>query len=212
MNGAYVYRHIRIDKNVPFYIGIGEDDNYKRAYSKKDRNKYWKNIINKTPYEVEIILDELSKDESKIKEIEFIKLHGRKDLGLGTLVNMTDGGEGLCNPSDETRKKIGMGKGFANKRHSEETKSLMRSSNKRLNLGKKLSEEHKQKLRSHLIGRKVSDEQKLKCSLSNIKTKSKNKLPPEVIKSNRRNYYLRTNGSKRQRKYSSKNPRQLQLL
>ena len=36
---AYVYMHIREDKNEPFYIGIGNDDNgYKRAYSKRNRN------------------------------------------------------------------------------------------------------------------------------------------------------------------------------
>ena len=28
---AYVYRHVRVDKNQPFYIGIGTDNNYKRA-------------------------------------------------------------------------------------------------------------------------------------------------------------------------------------
>lgn len=29
---AYVYRHIRLDKNIPFYIGIGlKDYNYKRV-------------------------------------------------------------------------------------------------------------------------------------------------------------------------------------
>ena len=28
---AYVYRHIRLDKNEPFYIGIGSDKEYKRA-------------------------------------------------------------------------------------------------------------------------------------------------------------------------------------
>ena len=34
---AILYRHIRLDKNVPFYIGIGKD--IKRAYSKSNRNK-----------------------------------------------------------------------------------------------------------------------------------------------------------------------------
>ena len=31
---AYLYRHIRLDKNEPFYIGIGSNElnNYKRAY------------------------------------------------------------------------------------------------------------------------------------------------------------------------------------
>lgn len=27
---AYLYRHIRLDKNEPFYIGIGSDSNYNR--------------------------------------------------------------------------------------------------------------------------------------------------------------------------------------
>jgi hypothetical protein len=30
---AYIYRHIRIDTNMPFYIGISNtNDEYKRAY------------------------------------------------------------------------------------------------------------------------------------------------------------------------------------
>jgi hypothetical protein len=93
---AYLYRHIRLDKNEPFYIGIGDNNsnNYKRAYSKQDRNKYWKNIIGQTPYEVEILLDNLTWDEACSKENEFIKLYGRADLNKGPLVNMTDGGEG----------------------------------------------------------------------------------------------------------------------
>ena len=61
---AYLYRHIRIDTNEVFYIGIGggnkyeKELSYKRAYSKYDRNKYWKNITNKTNYIVEIILND----------------------------------------------------------------------------------------------------------------------------------------------------------
>ena len=34
---AYIYRHIRLDKNEPFYIGIGSDveGKYKRANRKR---------------------------------------------------------------------------------------------------------------------------------------------------------------------------------
>lgn len=92
---AYVYRHIRLDNNKPFYIGIGITEGYKRAYSEKDRNKYWKNIVDKAPYEVEIMLDNLTWEEACEKEIEFITLYGRKDLNEGTLVNMTSGGDGV---------------------------------------------------------------------------------------------------------------------
>ena len=70
---AYLYRHIRLDKNEPFYIGIGSDEKYKRAYSKKSRNKYWSNIANITEYEVEIMLDNLTWEEVCKKEIEFVR-------------------------------------------------------------------------------------------------------------------------------------------
>ena len=43
---AYVYKHTRLDTNQVFYIGIGNDNSYKRAYNKYDRNYIWKNIIN----------------------------------------------------------------------------------------------------------------------------------------------------------------------
>ena len=90
---TYVYRHIRLDKNEPFYIGIGTDVGYKRAYSKHSRNKYWDRVVGKTKYEVEILLDNLTKEEAKQKEIEFIALYGKKLNKTGTLVNITDGGE-----------------------------------------------------------------------------------------------------------------------
>jgi len=105
---AYLYRHIRLDKNEPFYIGIGSDTDCKRAYNKKGRSYSWKDIAYKIPYEVEIILDDLSWEEACEKEIEFIKLYGRKDLNLGTLVNMTDGGEGQFGRkiNEQTRTKM----------------------------------------------------------------------------------------------------------
>lgn len=96
-----VYRHIRLDTNEVFYIGIGHD--ISRAFSKQSRNRYWKSITNLTPYTTEVIFECLTWDEACKKEIELIKLYGRKDLGLGTLVNMTDGGEGHVNMSPELR-------------------------------------------------------------------------------------------------------------
>jgi hypothetical protein len=89
---AVLYRHIRLDKNEPFYIGIGKDK--KRAYIKNGRNPIWKKIIKKTDYEVEILFDDLTWEEACKKEKEFIKLYGRKDLNTGSLINLTDGGEG----------------------------------------------------------------------------------------------------------------------
>ena len=103
---AYLYRHIRLDTNQPFYIGIGSDKNYLRAHNKKGRSFSWKDIAYNFPYEVEIILDNLSWEEACQKEIEFISLYGRKDLSKGFLVNLTDGGEGQFGRKDSIETKI----------------------------------------------------------------------------------------------------------
>jgi hypothetical protein len=88
---AVVYRHIRLDKNEPFYIGIGNEKS--RAYDKRSRTKLWKNIAKKG-YEIEILFEDIDFEEAKKKETEFIALYGRKNNNTGTLVNLTDGGEG----------------------------------------------------------------------------------------------------------------------
>ncbi len=122
---AYVYRHIRLDTNQPFYIGIGTDKNYFRANQKtgSKRNKYWNNIISKTKYEVEILFDNLTWEEACNKEREFISLYGRKDIGTGILSNMTDGGEGATNVkvSEITREKLSkLGKKRIGKKFTDE--------------------------------------------------------------------------------------------
>ena len=104
-NMAYVYRHIRLDKNVPFYIGISGEDDYNRAHRTR-RNTLWKRIANKTKYEVEIIMEGLTWGQACEKEKELIKLYGRVDLETGTLANLTDGGEGVENISPMSKQKI----------------------------------------------------------------------------------------------------------
>jgi hypothetical protein len=100
----YLYRHIRLDKNEPFYISIGTKTNvkfksfnseYRRAFSKQRKDsKIWNLITSKTNYEVEILLESDDYDFIKQKEIEFISLYGRINTNTGTLSNMTDGGDG----------------------------------------------------------------------------------------------------------------------
>jgi len=104
---AYLYRHIRKDKNEVFYVGIGTGakGNYERAFS-KNRNHFWKKITSITEYEVEIMIEDDNIEFIIEKEIEFISLYGRKDLKNGTLCNLTNGGEGIVNCSKESRLKI----------------------------------------------------------------------------------------------------------
>ena len=107
-NNWIVYRHIRLDKNIPFYIGIGKD--ISRPYNKKDRSTFWKSIINKTEYTIEILFENLTREQAIDKEVEFIELYGRVDLKTGTLCNMTCGGEGTGRLNEDLefvrRKKI----------------------------------------------------------------------------------------------------------
>ena len=101
---AIVYQHIRLDTNEIFYIGISIY--LKRAFSKNNRSCYWKKIVNKIGFKVDILFENITWGEACEKEKEFIKLYGRKDLNTGILINMTDGGGGKCNPSQEERLKM----------------------------------------------------------------------------------------------------------
>lgn len=101
----YIYRYIRNDTNVPFYIGRGKvhyknaqgytnyslRSIYGRAYS-SDRNKTCKSIIEKYGHEVEIMYHADTIEEADKKEKEFISLYGSVYDGTGTLVNLTKGG------------------------------------------------------------------------------------------------------------------------
>jgi hypothetical protein len=89
-NKYYVYAHINITTNEVFYIGKGFGD---RCNSLLGRSKYWHRIVNKYGYDVIIIQESLSNEEALEKEIYWIKRINRKING-GSLINMTDGGDG----------------------------------------------------------------------------------------------------------------------
>ena len=141
---ACVYRHIRTDLNVPFYIGIGKE--VTRAYSKTHRNDHWNHIVDKTSYEVHILFDDVSYEFAKEKEKEFIELYKRKEDG-GILCNLTKGGDGV----------LGI-------RHTEEARKKMGEPNK----GKTISEWHRQRVSEFHTGRKHSEETRKRMSESQI--------------------------------------------
>lgn len=175
-----VYRHIRLDNRKPFYIGIGINEN--RAYSNKGRNKYWQRIVEKSGYEVQILFDDISYDDAKEKEKEFIALYGRKNNNTGILTNLTDGGEGTIGTiiTEETRKRLSIAhkgnKSRTGHKLSEETKLKMSIAR----TGKKsgaISDEHRKKLSMAKIGKKQSIEtiQKRNESLRLFHINKKNK-------------------------------------
>ena len=85
------YYHKRLDTGEIFYVGIGTPS---RPYEDKHRNNHWNHIVEKVGHEVILVEENLSWDEACEWEKFEIKRIGRRDLGLGPLVNMTDGGEG----------------------------------------------------------------------------------------------------------------------
>jgi hypothetical protein len=110
----YLYRHIRLDTNIPFYIGIGTktkfyttlNKEYRRAYNSIDRTDFWKKISKKHGYKVDILLESDDYLYIQKKEIEFISIYKRIVDG-GTLINFCEGGRGgYLGFTDEIRLKI----------------------------------------------------------------------------------------------------------
>lgn len=154
---AIVYRHTH-DDGIVFYIGIGK--NKKRAYTKDRRSPIWKYAVEKYGLNVEILHDNISWEDACKIEQELIKQYGRKAFNEGTLVNLTEGGDGRLGikASEETKQKmseshIGLNTWSKGRVMSDEQK--LRYKNLGLsNKGKPKSEEHKQKLSESLKGRK----------------------------------------------------------
>lgn len=130
-----------------------------------------------------VIENGLTWEEACKKEVSLIAEYRSKGYKL---LNLTDGGEGLFNPSSSTRNKISLahkGKILTEEtrekiaahnrglKHSEETKKKMSASHKgkqAWNRGKKVSESHRKNIINSLIGRPVSQETKDKIRKSNL--------------------------------------------
>ena len=89
---SLVYQHRRKDTGEIFYIGIGEHKS--RAYDKSGRNDIWKRIAQETEYSIEIIKDNITREEAKNIERKLISEYGRIDKSTGILANKSIGGEG----------------------------------------------------------------------------------------------------------------------
>jgi hypothetical protein len=167
---AIVYIHRRKDIEDPFsnvfYVGIARNDK-RRPYVKYKRNVYWKNIVKKSEYTIEITHDNILWEEACSIEKYLISFYGRHDLKIGNLANMTDGGDGRSNhikTKEEIEKhriaimgernpmygKVSAQTGkkgfFSGHKHTEETKLKIRSY--------RHSEETKQKMREASLKRK----------------------------------------------------------
>lgn len=166
MENCYVYIHKKADTKEIFYVGIGSQLKYKRAYQmySTKRNSIWNRIVKKHGVLVEVINDNLTREQAVSIEIELIKKYGRIDLGTGVLCNMTNGGDG-CN-------------GIKNRVSGMKGKKMPIDSYNRTRkylTGRILSEETKQKMSISRLGKKHSKEhiEKIKAGISNANYKGK---------------------------------------
>jgi len=148
----YIYIHIRNDSSQPFYIGKGFGD---RSHSKKSRNIYWNNIVNKYGYTIMILKDNLTEQEAFDLEIKIIKKYRK----LYKLCNMTSGGEGTTSHKHSQKSVLKMSKfrkshiGWS---HSEKTKEKISKAHK----SRVFTEQHKINIGKTSIGRTHSEETK----------------------------------------------------
>jgi hypothetical protein len=152
----YVYEHIRPDTGAIFYVGKGKEDRFKLRFS---RNKYWQNVVNKAGgFEARKIVENIDEELALLVEVE--RIDQLRRLGVN-LTNLTAGGEGCSNPTEEVRRKIGVrhsqesyDRALAKRRLlkvSEETRkkqSLARTGHKNVMYGKTHSESAREKIRA----------------------------------------------------------------
>ena len=139
----YVYAYLRKSDLTPYYIGKGKGP---RAWAKQH------NVIVPEDYNRIVIVESNLSDIGALAiERRLIEWYGRKDLGIGTLRNMSAGGDGAEGriQTEQTRKLIGE----ANKRRvwTEESKNKLRLHNQ----NKKQTPEANLKRSQTLKGRKV---------------------------------------------------------
>lgn len=106
----YVYTWARPDTGDVFYVGKGR---LNRDIDRWRRSKHFLNVVAKlernghTPI-IARIADNLTEEEAFALERKEIERIGRRDLGLGPLINKTNGGDGSSGykPSLEAREKL----------------------------------------------------------------------------------------------------------
>jgi hypothetical protein len=83
----YTYGHYKADSKELFYIGKGKG---KRSHEKDSRSSYWRNIVNKHGFTVEIFAEWESEKDAFIHEKFLIDCF----RDLTDLCNLTEGGDG----------------------------------------------------------------------------------------------------------------------
>jgi hypothetical protein len=127
--GKYNYGKFKF-KFEPFYVGKGKGNRIYCHLKKNDKfNPFKSNKINKIKRMGKIpifykIKENLTDNEALKLEIKLIKIIGRHDLKLGTLTNLTNGGDGTSGYKYTKKQRMmrSLYNSFKGKKHTEEQK------------------------------------------------------------------------------------------
>jgi hypothetical protein len=175
----YVYVHRQADTGEVFYVGKGKD---RRAWSKSNRNRHWREIVSAHGLTVEVAVSELSEDDAFDHERRLIELHRATAVRLA---NLTSGGQGIS--------------GCKRPPESDETRAKKRASA----LGRPMSPEAIAKTAAFHMGRKRGPETLAKMSAS-LKGKAPPKLSSDAIERIRAASASRTHTAEAKAKMSAK--------
>lgn len=190
------YTYCYLDKNgKPYYIGKGRGDRINRPHQGC--------LVNLPPLERRIYLKRgLTEEEAFKHEVYMIAILGRKDLGLGCLVNLTNGGEGTSGweMPQKVKDKIGAAnrgrermdiRGENNPMKKPEIAEIVAQSKR----GKPRDNDTKQKIKEALIGKQQSLETREKRGKS-LRGKRKSKDHADKIRAAKTGtrYYVNCEG------------------
>ncbi len=174
----YVYRLLDLRTKPPttVYVGRGSGKRVLVHIRGRSCNARVKNLQRKLvamgmslAYEILGVFD--THREACDAERGWIMLYRRKEDG-GTLYNFTDGGEGMSNPSAETRAKLRGNKNALGAKRAPETRAKLRAAR----IGKEHTLESRAKMSATRLGKKRSPEAVAKSRAAHLGMKR----PPET--------------------------------
>jgi hypothetical protein len=165
----YVYVHRKATTGSIFYCGKGQG---KRAWDKTERNRHWKIVAKKHGVIVEIVQDGLQEWAAFELETSLIALYGRKDLGLGDLVNYADGGQGSAGTIQSAETRLKKSLAHTGKKKGEEEKRRISEANKKTKscpMQKQAARDRVLGANNPMWGKKASEETRKKMIASRNK-------------------------------------------
>lgn len=117
----YVYLHRKKTTGEVFYVGKGTNN---RSRVRNNKSKFWNSIVEKHGYVIEIVESGLQEWYAFELEYNLIAYYGRRDLGRGPLVNLTDGGEGASGSIVSEERKLQVSRRMKGDNHPNASKTV----------------------------------------------------------------------------------------